>query len=38
MVVVSVGRLPLGTDAVFFPFAASLAADAMAVVEGRKAA
>ena len=38
MVVVSVRRLPLGTDAVFFPFAASLVADAVAVMQGRKTA
>lgn len=38
LVVRSVGWLPLGTDAVFFPFAASLVADAVAVMQGRKTA
>ena len=38
MVVVSVGRLPLGTDAGFLSFAAPLIEDAVTVVEGREAA
>ena len=38
MVVVSVGRLPLGADAGFFSFAAPLIEDAVTIVVGREAA